>query len=573
MLELLRRSTIGEYDVLGELGRGGMATVYLAHDIALDRKVAIKIMNPQILLGPGMIDRFKREARTAGSLSHPHIIPIYLVREAGQILFFIMKYVEGRSLDSIIKEQGALPVKMVQAILVQVGGALGYAHRRGVVHRDIKPANIMIDDEGWAVVTDFGIAKVAEASGLTQSGATVGTPVYMSPEQASARDITGASDQYSLGVVAYEMLTGKPPFGGDSILAIMRGHLFDPLPPVTATRPDCPPVLAAAISRMLEKEPERRWGSLEEAATAVGTAPMAMDDPVRTRMIELARSGTKVRRISLPATPRSPIPVGRTEAAIVTRHRTNGARRSPIVTVGGAVVVLLGGVWLARARPWDRGAPPSSGIPVESLAAVHRRDSAAAVDRQKQTAARAETTPAGVRLNDSLTLALGQTRLIPVSVFSRSGVMLPDSEPVWRSRSPSVVRVDSTGRAVGLRPGVAIVEARVDSFVAHTRIRVLAPSTLGVVPAPAAVAQTESNPPSPAVPGVVKLGTRGLPAVLSIDGEPQGAAGSLKSWSARPGSHRVTISEAGCKDWDTTVTVAPGGIVSIGYRSPTCPSH
>ena len=163
-----------------------MATVYLAHDIALDRKVAIKVMSPHLLSGEGMAERFKREARTAGSLSHPHIIPIYAVKEAGDLLFFVMKFVEGRPLDGIIREVGAVPFPMAQTIMQQVGSALGYAHRRGIIHRDIKPANIMLDVDGWAMVTDFGIAKVADKEGLTMTGATVGTPSYMSPEQSTA---------------------------------------------------------------------------------------------------------------------------------------------------------------------------------------------------------------------------------------------------------------------------------------------------------------------------------------------------------------------------------------------------
>src|SRR6185503_20165680 len=183
LLEAIRHATAGEYDVQAELGRGGMATVFLAHEIALDRKVAIKVMSPALFTGEGMVERFKREAKTAASLSHPHIIPIFTVKESEHLVFFVMKFVEGRPLDSIIKEVGPLPIPMVRAILQQVGSALAYAHRRGVVHRDIKPANIMIDSEGWAVVTDFGIAKVSEKQGLTMTGATVGTPSYMSPEQ------------------------------------------------------------------------------------------------------------------------------------------------------------------------------------------------------------------------------------------------------------------------------------------------------------------------------------------------------------------------------------------------------
>src|SRR5216117_4061095 len=173
LLDALRQATLGQYEILAELGRGGMATVYLAHDLSLDRKVAIKVLSPALFqMGAGMVERFKREARTAAALSHPHIIPIYAVKETHQTLYFVMKYVAGRPLDAVINSVGRLPIKMVQTILGHVGDALAYAHRHRVIHRDIKSANIMIDEDGWAVVTDFGIAKVEEAQGLTLTGVT-----------------------------------------------------------------------------------------------------------------------------------------------------------------------------------------------------------------------------------------------------------------------------------------------------------------------------------------------------------------------------------------------------------------
>ena len=311
LVERLRIATAGEYEIHGELGRGGMAAVYLAHELALDRKVAIKVMFPAMIYGEGMVERFKREARTAAHLSHPNIIPVYAVREAEGLLFFVMKLVEGTPLDSIMRELGKLPIPMVEAILAQTGGAFGYAHRRGVVHRDIKPSNILIDDEGWAVVTDFGIAKVQESEGLTQTGVAVGTPAYMSPEQCMGGQITGASDQYSLGVVAYEMLAGRPPFEGPSLMALLYGHFHEPVPPLELFRPDCPEPMRAAVLRMLEKEPEARWPSVEDAIAAMGARTLAHDDPTRTQLITLARSGTTHRVVSQVQTPRSPVPLVR----------------------------------------------------------------------------------------------------------------------------------------------------------------------------------------------------------------------------------------------------------------------
>ena len=342
LLDALRDATLGEYEILGELGRGGMATVYLAHDLALDRKVAIKVMAPALLAGEGMVERFKREARTSAQLSHPHIIPIFAVRESENLVYFVMKFVEGRSLESIIKELGPLPIPMAQSILQQVGGALAYAHRRGVIHRDIKPGNIMIDSDGWAVVTDFGIAKVSEARGLTMTGATVGTPSYMSPEQCAAQDITPASDQYSFGVVAHEMFAGKQPFTGDSIMAIMYQHFNDPPPPLRAARPDCPVAIEAAVLRMLEKEPAARFPDLDQAAAAIGGAPLAPDDPIRTQLMTIVASGAQAKLLKTVTTPRSPMPAGRTRVPGKTTRvePTTGMSLSPArvtVAVGGSV--------------------------------------------------------------------------------------------------------------------------------------------------------------------------------------------------------------------------------------------
>ena len=359
----LREATAGHYDIRGELGRGGMATVYLAHDLALDRKVAIKVMSPALAMGDG-IERFKREARTAASLSHPNIIPVYGVHHTDQLLYFVMKYVEGRPLDGIIRELGALPIPMTQAVLGQIASAFGYAHRRGVIHRDIKPANILIDDEGWAVVTDFGIAKVSDSKGLTVTGLSVGTPTYMSPEQVAGDPVTPASDQYALGILAYEMLTGKPPFQGANAMAMMYAHVHHPPPPLESVRPDCPEPLRDAVMRMLAKEPADRWPSVEDAIVAIGTPPpLSHDDPTRSQLIELARTGATERLAGIPRTPKSPIPLGRTppprpRASIALRVR-QGA--SPLSIGIAAAGILVAGVSLMVAlRGGSKAAPPES---------------------------------------------------------------------------------------------------------------------------------------------------------------------------------------------------------------------
>ncbi len=396
-LAALRRATMGQYEILVEVGHGGMATVYLAHDLALDRKVAIKVLAPALLLmGEGMVERFKREARTAAALSHPHIIPIYAVNESNDVLYFVMKHVQGRSLDAIIRDIGPLPLAMTQTILAQVADALGYAHRHGVIHRDIKSANIMLDEEGWAVVTDFGIAKVVQAQGLTVTGVTVGTPTYMSPEQCATEEVTGASDQYSLGVVAYEMLTGTLPFQDDSIMSVMYAHFNQPPRPVTQLRPDCPPNLAAAVMRMLEKDPARRWSSMDDVVAVCGRPSLRRDDPIRQEMSSLARGRDAH---AGPKTPTSPVVMSR----VRTRPSLPRPRRWLWPSVGAAVA--LAGFALWRVAPWRQ-----LGLGTPSAVGVHDSVPAAAARPEPPAPPPVRRTPvtAGRPSRDSVTRLMAQ---------------------------------------------------------------------------------------------------------------------------------------------------------------------
>jgi len=288
----LRRATLGEFEIGHELGRGGMAAVFLAHELSLHRDVAIKVMSPGLLMGDGMIDRFRREAITIAHLNHPNIVSVYSVRAAEGLHFFVMRAIQGRSLEQVIKDAGRLPTPIVRSILHQVGSALAYAHRFKVVHRDIKPANILLDEEGNAVVTDFGIAKAAEGPSNTHTGIMVGTPAYMSPEQCAGGEVSGASDQYSLGAVAYEMITGTAPFTG-STYSVIQAHVEQPPPPLREHAEHCPPELEAAVLRMLAKNPEERWPGMQQALSALEAAPLPEDDPLRAELSRLATAGAR----------------------------------------------------------------------------------------------------------------------------------------------------------------------------------------------------------------------------------------------------------------------------------------
>jgi hypothetical protein len=289
ILDRLREALAPRYRVMRLLGYGGMAGVYLAEEVRLERKVAIKVISPTLMVDPAQAERFEQEARTIARLDHPNIVTVYEVDERADLHFFTMTWVAGRSLGHVMNEAAApLEIEVVRAWLGQVASALAYAHHRGVVHRDIKPSNILLDEAGNALVGDFGIAKVQDQEGLTRTGMLVGTPAYMSPEQCSTGDVTGASDQYALGAVAYQMITGEPPFSG-ATMAVIQAHLSQPVPAIRTQRPDCPEELERAVMRMLAKRPEDRFPALENALDALSGGPLRYDDPARTRMAELAR--------------------------------------------------------------------------------------------------------------------------------------------------------------------------------------------------------------------------------------------------------------------------------------------
>jgi TolB-like protein/tRNA A-37 threonylcarbamoyl transferase component Bud32 len=256
-----------------ELGRGGMATVYLAHDLKHDRKVALKVLHPELAatLGP---ERFLREIHTTARLQHPHILPVLDSGEDARQLWYTMPFVMGESLRDRLRREVQLPIETAIELAKQVALALDYAHREGVIHRDLKPENILLAD-GQALVADFGVAKAVNTAGegqLTETGMTLGTPMYMSPEQASAdRHLDQRTDLYALGCVLYEMLAGQPPFVGVTARAIIARHVLDPVPSLRSVRPTVPEFIEAAIIRALAKVPADRFATALELSEALTT--------------------------------------------------------------------------------------------------------------------------------------------------------------------------------------------------------------------------------------------------------------------------------------------------------------
>ena len=286
----------------GEIGRGGMAIVYRARDTRLRRRVAIKLLPPDLAFRADIRTRFLREAEMAARLSHPNIVPIYTVDERDGLVFFVMALVDGESVGDRVRRLGTLAVGDARRILREVADALAYAHARGVVHRDIKPDNILLDgDSGRAMVTDFGIARAASeeggASRLTATGAAIGTPAYMSPEQCVGdRDIDGRSDLYSLGAVAYQMLVGEPPFSGNNTPSVMMKQVTEAPVPLRQRRPEVPEDLERIVMKLLAKDPAARFADGAMLVDALDGAPVALPPqlpPTASRTEQRCRSSRR----------------------------------------------------------------------------------------------------------------------------------------------------------------------------------------------------------------------------------------------------------------------------------------
>ena len=371
-----------------------MAAVFLAHEFALNRKVALKVMSPALMMGEGMVERFRQEAVTQANLQHAHIVGVHGTGTVDDLHFFIMQFIAGRTLQQVLRSELAagrlLAIPVVQAILFQAGSALGYAHRRGVIHRDIKPANIMLNGDGDAVVTDFGIAKVAEAPSQTMTGTVIGTPTYMSPEQCFAMELTPASVQYSLGVVAYELLTGRPPFEGTSFV-LMSAHTKDPPPPITRLRPDCPPEVDAAVMRMLAKDRDQRYQDLGDALHDLGAqAPgVRSDDPLRREMQRLADvQGVESKLADVLRSPMSPVP----RSKAVTRGTHGSVADATPAPTKGTQGLVAGATPVAPTRgPAPSATQVLGGSSAEPADAAHTTSAYAASGAALPTPNRAST--------------------------------------------------------------------------------------------------------------------------------------------------------------------------------------
>ena len=513
--DLVQAQLKDEYQILEELGRGGMAIVFKARERQLERDVAIKVLPFSLAFDKEFVERFQREARTAAKLEHPNIIPIYRVGRAERVIFFVMKFLRGQPLSAVLAAQRSLPPAEIRDILIQVARALSYAHKSGIVHRDIKPDNIMFDEHGLAVVTDFGIAKAATGGKLTGTGMSIGTPHYMSPEQARAQQLDGRSDIYSLGVVAFESLTGNVPFDGEDSFSIGYKHIMEELaaPPLETHEQRS---LFEIIRKMMAKAPDDRFQTADELVGALEAGGSGSTVGLAAAPTRAIPSLAGARLTGAPTTPLPPLAAGSRLGAAVAEpaHRTVGA--------GIALWVVLVSIAL--------GAP---GLYAYKKGLLFFARSAAP---------------------DSLAAAVRDT--LAQRLLSDTGPPLTLSVAPTETAAARVPARSDANRATQAPPPAAQVPAPSDTN----------PATQASAPAAQVPAPSDTNPatlaPAPVAPGT--------PGRLTLEGVPRGARVTLNGLPVRgaqvdvpPGTYALAVVARGFARFKRQVIVTPGAPLSV----------
>jgi serine/threonine protein kinase len=523
MEKMLRDETAGEYVVGKMLGRGGMAVVYLAEETRLARKVALKVLPPELTFGHG-VDRFLREAKTAATLDHPHIIPIYRIASGGKLFWYAMKFLEGTSLDDVLKERGAYSLDETIVLLEQVADALDYAHEHHVIHRDIKPANVMLDNRNRVIITDFGIAKALTEGALTASGSVIGTPYYMSPEQGMGKPVSGAADQYSVAVMAFRMLSGHLPFDGDSAIDILHKHCMMDPPLLSESMPHLPQHVVVAVEKAMAKKANERFPNIKEFVKAMKDPSVKVQRPsARTVLIDSGevqkanaaglKARAKAQQASAAATMVASPPGG--NVAVAPKSRTMLWVTIALLAVGGGGA---GTFALMKSGVIGGGAPSTE---------TAENPQTPPTDGAANPTGTPTGTPTGATTNPTA----------PVNSPVTPPPVTAPPQQQQQTQAPPPTRTPTRPR-----PETQTTPTQTQTAPVQTA----PPPTTTPAPAPAAAAGTARLQLVLTPPGEV-----------SIDGVSKGERSRFAE-EISVGSHLITVTKAGYARLDTTVTFAAG---------------
>ena len=338
---------LGPYRIINQIGKGGMANVYKAYQASVDRYVAIKVLPSQLAESQEFAIRFHQEARIIAKLEHPHILPVFDYGETDGVAYFVMRYLDAGTLKDKMIAGRPLPLNDIDRIFTQLADALSYAHSFGIIHRDLKPANALIDSHGNIFLTDFGIARLLESASprLTQTDAIMGTPAYISPEQAQGQDVDQRSDIYSLGIILYEMVTGGVPFVADTPLAVLFKHISDPLPPPSLVKPDISPSIEKVLLKALEKDPKNRFATADEFVAAW---KRALEEKETIRQPQPTASASSPIKYTVPPIQAQPKPAPVKQTAARSGRRTGwivGCLAGACLLLSVAGVAVVGANW------------------------------------------------------------------------------------------------------------------------------------------------------------------------------------------------------------------------------------
>jgi len=560
LLAIVKAELGRDYRIDKELGRGGMAVVYKGVEIALERTVALKVVPPDHANAGQAAERFRREAKLAASLDHPNIIPVYRVGQAGPLHYMAMKFVEGRAVDAIIEQQGALPLSVCIAVLRASAAGLAFAHERKIVHRDIKPANILVDKDGRVMVSDFGIARALEEVSMTASGMMIGTPYYMSPEQCGGQKVSPQSDQYSLGIMGFQMLTGEVPFLADSMVGVIQHHYMTPVPDILQVRSEVPKELLDIIYCALNKDPNDRFPTTKDMAVALENVALSdterEDADILLRQLSAGEAITKVRTGTLPPLN---LTISGPGPKIQPRPSTQPARRMPTAAGG-----------IKRKRKKKNKAVLIAGL-VAFLGLGSGTSYLLYSQNADQERLRADSL-AVVASRDSALKAMSQGRLI-IAGLPPDGIVEIGGR-VLRNGEAFVGEVGVTYALAATAPEYALYSHRVTVEAGRTDTLLLALARASTASGSATVTSREPRPVAqPAAPidsGLVRFAVMPPHSEITVDGRRVGT-GRLLQRNLPVGAHTVRYTAPGCDLEEFQIIVARGeGVKIIEPKILTC---